>query len=354
MHIKQRLNIMQMLIEQATGDPPFGADLPIRNGVLLAPMAGVTDAPFRRLAWRLGAGLVVSEMTASDALAQGGAQAMLRAETAETGPGVVQLAGREPRWMAEGARVAEGSGAEMIDINMGCPARKVTNGYSGAALMRDLDHAARLIEATVGAVAVPVTLKMRLGWDDEHRNAPALARRAEALGVRLVAVHGRTRNQFYTGTADWNAVRAVKDAVRIPVVVNGDIVDDATARTALDRSGADGVMVGRAALGRPWLPGEIARALDGGGHLGAPPVAEQHALLRELYDGLLSHHGVAVGVRYARKHLRAAVEAAFGDGQALPPAQKAERQVLLTADEPAAVVRAMDALFAVAALEKAA
>src|ERR1700761_6185181 len=209
-----------------------GIDL--ANRVLLAPMSGVTDAPFRRLASRLGAGLVVSEMTASDDLAQGRPISRLRCEAAGIGPHVVQLAGCQGHWMAEGARIAEAAGADIIDINMGCPARHVTGGQSGSALMRDLDHALTLIEATVAAVKIPVTLKMRLGWDERSLNAPELARRAEAAGVQLISVHGRTRCQFYKGQADWRAVRAVRDAIQIPLVVNGDITSFEKAVSAIE------------------------------------------------------------------------------------------------------------------------
>ncbi|MGY4312805.1 nifR3 family TIM-barrel protein [Bradyrhizobium sp. JR3.5] len=212
-------------------------------------MSGITDAPFRRLAATLGAGLVVSEMTASDDLVNGKPMSKLRCEAAGIGPHVVQLAGCETHWMAEGARIAEGAGADIIDINMGCPARHVTGGQSGSALMRDLDHAVTLIEATLSAVKVPVTLKMRLGWDDRSLNAPELARRAEASGVQMITVHGRTRCQFYKGEANWSAVRAVKDAVTIPVVVNGDITSFDKALGALEISGADAVMIGRRRAG---------------------------------------------------------------------------------------------------------
>ena len=253
-------------------------DIRLANPVLLAPMSGITDAPFRRLAATLGAGLVVSEMTASNDLVNGRPMSRLRCEATGIGTHVVQLAGCEADWMAEGARIAEAAGADIIDINMGCPARHVTGGQSGSALMRDLDHALKLIEATIAAVKVPVTLKMRLGWDDRSLNAPELARRAEGAGVQMITVHGRTRCQFYKGDADWGAVRAVKDAVAVPVVVNGDITSFEKAVSALERSGADAVMVGRGAQGQPWLPGQIGRRLRNGS-VEQAPVASRAARL---------------------------------------------------------------------------
>src|SRR5215475_7874272 len=251
----------------------------IPNRVFLAPMSGITDAPFRRLAERLGAGLVVSEMTASAGLVRGEREAAVRSDGAGIRIHVVQLAGCEARWMAEGARIAEAQGADIIDINMGCPSKQVTNGAAGSALMRDLDHAMSLIDATVSAVRVPVTLKMRLGWDTSTINAPELARRAEAAGIKLITVHGRTRCQFFQGQADWHAVRAVKESVLIPVVVNGDIQTCADAVQALVDSAADAIMIGRAVQGRPWLPGQVARYLATGISIEAPPLEEQFHLI---------------------------------------------------------------------------
>src|SRR5881227_1946297 len=291
-------------------------DISIANRVLLAPMSGVTDAPFRRLTARLGAGLVVSEMTASDDLVNGRPMSRLRCEAAGIGPHVVQLAGCQSQWMAEGARIAEAAGADIIDINMGCPARHVTGGQSGSALMRDLDHALTLIEATIAAVTVPVTLKMRLGWDERSLNAPELARRAEAAGVQMISVHGRTRCQFYKGDADWGAVRAIKDAITIPLVVNGDITSFEKAVSALEKSGADAVMVGRGAQGQPWLPGQIARTLKTGVIEGPPTLAEQLDHIRALYEGVCSHYGLRIGLRHARKHLGWALEVAARCGRA--------------------------------------
>jgi tRNA-dihydrouridine synthase B len=275
-----------------------------RNRVFLAPLSGVTDAPFRAVAHAHGAGLVVSEMVASEELVRARPDMVRRAQgAAKLKPFVIQLAGREARWMGEGARAAQGLGADIIDINMGCPAKQVTGGLSGSALMRDLDHALTLIEATVKASEVPVTLKMRLGWDVGSINAPELAQRAEAAGVQMITVHGRTRCQFYGGNADWIAIRAVRDAIKIPLIANGDAATVEDARAMLAASGADGVMIGRGAYGRPWWPGVIANRLDPGSGIEEPSLAAEMNIVSELHQQILIAYGADLGNKTARKHI---------------------------------------------------
>jgi nifR3 family TIM-barrel protein len=273
----------------------------LRNRVFLAPMSGITDLPFRERAYAHGAGLAVSEMVASGELAKRNAESNRRIRRSGDGPHMVQLAGRDSHWLAEGARIAEAEGADIVDINMGCPAKKVTGGACGSALMREPDHALRLIEAVVAAVAVPVTVKMRLGWDDGSLNAAQIARRAEDAGVRMVTVHGRTRCQFYTGRADWPAIAAVKRAVSIPVVANGDVLSVHDAAAILALSGADAVMIGRGHYGMPWLAGEIAGPGPGSSAPTSPAALADYVVAH--YDDMLAHHGIQTGLRHARKHL---------------------------------------------------
>ncbi len=339
----------------------------LRNRALLAPMAGITDAPFRAAAWRLGAGLVISEMVASREVLRATGRSMrhethrrrLRGTRDAGWPAVVQIAGHEPEVMAAAARLALREGARVIDINMGCPARLVTGKLSGAALMRDPSLARAIIAAIVPVAAAhgaSVSLKMRLGWDDSMRNAPEMASMAAGEGVAMVTVHGRTRQQFYDGKADWRGVGDVVAALRarghdIPVIVNGDITDAASARRALARSGADGVMIGRAAVGRPWLPGEIARALDPGRGVAPLAPARQVGEVIRLHAAMIAFHGRLPGMRRARKHLKAALACWRRQGWLSPRREETLRRELLRCEDAARVEEILRNLAARAPLE---
>jgi len=306
---------------------------------LLAPMAGVTDPAMRRIAFRLGASATVSEMVTAAGVARGDRETSMRLARAGEGPRVVQIAARAPDEIAAAARCAEAAGADWVDINMGCPCKRVTGGLAGAALMRDVDQAARLISAVRKAICVPLTVKMRLGWDDSNLNAAELARRAEAEGAAMITVHGRTRQQFYSGRSDWRAIAAVKGAVRIPVVANGDCAGEEDAAAMLESSRADGVMIGRAALGQPWIVGDIAHFLRTGRRRPPPTPAQRAAIAREHLAGLVASMGASAGLRHARKHLAAYVDR-FGAATAADA-----RRALLTTESPDEAARLIELMF---------
>jgi tRNA-dihydrouridine synthase B len=316
----------------------------IDSRVLIAPMTGVSDLPFRRAASKLGAAYVATEMVACETFAQGRPDVVRRAAVGDGLPlTVIQLVGREPRWLAKGAALAEAAGADIIDINMGCPAKEVTGALSGSALMRDLDLAERLIAAAIGATTRPVTLKMRLGWDETSKNAPELAARAEQAGVKAITVHGRTRQQFYRDTADWRAVAAVKAATTLPVIVNGDVTDAVSARHALAQSGADAIMVGRGSYGRPWIASAIDRALRTGATIREPDLQQRLEIALDHLTDSLRFYGDAMGLKIFRKHLGWYIEHA--PWPISPESRRAARAQLCRLETAQAVESALMALW---------
>jgi nifR3 family TIM-barrel protein len=325
----------------------------IGGRVLLAPMTGVSDLPYRRAASRQGAAYVATEMVACDAFARGRPDVVRRAAVGEGLPlMVIQLVGREPHWVAAGAKLAEQAGADIIDFNMGCPAKEVTGALSGSALMREPELALRLIEAAVNATTRPVTLKMRLGWDDQSRNAPQIAAAAERAGVKAITVHGRTRCQFYKGVADWKAVADVKAAVSVPVIVNGDVVDATAARNALAQSGADAVMIGRGAYGRPWIASALENALATGEEIVEPAAEERLAIALDHLRDSIAFYGELHGLKIFRKHLGWYIENAPWPASA--EERRAARSQLCRMTSPIDVERALTSLWRDAAMRLAA
>ena len=319
-------------------------DVTVPGNVLLAPMTGVTDLPCRRVASRLGAAYVATEMVACAEFARGRPDVVRRAAVGDGLPlMVVQLVGHDPHWIARGARMAEASGADIVDLNMGCPAKEVTGCASGSALMRDLDRAETLLRAAVDATSRPVTLKMRLGWDDASKNAPELAWRAERAGIKAVTVHGRTRQQFYTGQADWSAIAAVKAATGLPVIANGDIVDGASAREAIRLSGADAVMIGRGAYGRPWVVARIQAALENRTAMDEPNPVERLTIVLNHFHDSLRFYGDALGLKIFRKHLGWYIESAPWPASA--EARRAAKARLCRLDRPAEIDAALAGLW---------